>query len=231
MDPFIGEIRIFTGNFAPTGWFLCQGQLLPISAYQALFAIIGTFYGGNGTSNFQLPNLQGRFPIGAGMSPSSQVYNLGQIGGVEQIVLTINNLPAHTHLATSPTHNHTVSVPAHTHPFSVPCDATSYGTNPAPTLPNPSGNYLSNTSGIDNNITGGGGQLAGQSGLFKAGPVTGSMGAGTTGSSTGTNGNSGDTAALVTVQTTGNGLPIIPTPLYLAINYIIAYNGIFPSRG
>ena len=100
MDPFIGEIRIFTGNFAPTGWFLCQGQLLPISSYQALFAIIGTFYGGNGTSNFQLPNLQGRFPIGRGNGASGQIYNIGQIGGVEQISLTINNLPTHTHLAT-----------------------------------------------------------------------------------------------------------------------------------
>lgn len=231
MDPFIGEIRIFTGNFAPTGWFLCQGQLLPISAYQALFAIIGTFYGGNGTSNFQLPNLQGRFPIGVGMAPSGQIYNIGQIGGVEQIQLTINNLPSHSHLATSPVHNHSVSVPAHTHPFSVPCDATAYGTNPAPTLTGPSGNYLSNTSGIDNNVNGLGNPLPGQSGLFKAGPVTGSMGAGTTGQSSGTSGNSGDTAVQVAVQNTGNSLPFTPTPLYVAFNYIIAYNGIFPSRG
>lgn len=231
MDPFIGEIRIFTGNFAPTGWFLCQGQLLPISAYQALFAIIGTFYGGNGTSNFQLPNLQGRFPIGVGMAPSGQIYNIGQIGGVEQIQLTLNNLPTHSHQATSPAHNHSVSVPAHTHPFAMPCDSTAYGTNPAPSLPNPSGNYLSNTSGIDNNITGGGGSLSGQSGLYKAGPVTGSMGAGTTGPASGTSGNSGDATTLISVQNTGSSLPFSPTPLYVAFTYIIAYNGIFPSRG
>jgi microcystin-dependent protein len=148
MDPFIGEIRIFTGNFAPTGWFLCQGQLLPISAYQALFAIIGTFYGGNGTSNFQLPNLQGRFPIGVGMAPSGQIYNIGQIGGVEQIQLTINNMPSHSHLATSPTHNHSVSVPQHTHPFTVPAHTHPYspqcdingGSDGSPT-----NNYLGNS--------------------------------------------------------------------------------------
>lgn len=228
MDPFIGEIRIFTGNFAPTGWFLCQGQLLPISSYQALFAIIGTFYGGNGTSNFQLPNLQGRFPIGVGMAPSGQIYNIGQIGGVEQIQLTINNMPSHSHLATSPTHNHSVNVPQHTHPFTVPAHTHPYspqcdingGSDGSPT-----NNYLGNSgTGIYSNTQSGAmhSQTTGQSdGLTP----------GTTGSSSGTTGNSGDTAALISVQNTGNSLPFAPTPLYVAINYIIAYNGIFPSRG
>jgi microcystin-dependent protein len=228
MDPFIGEIRIFTGNFAPTGWFLCQGQLLPISAYQALFAIIGTFYGGNGTSNFQLPNLQGRFPIGVGMAPSGQIYNIGQIGGVEQIQLSINNLPSHSHLATSPTHNHSVSVPTHTHAFTVPahthpyspqCDASGGSdVTPANEYPGNSGTGIYSTAHN--------GAMASQTTAPSDGTTPG-----TTGSASGTTGNSGDTAILISVQNTGNSLPFAPTPLYVAINYIIAYNGIFPSRG
>lgn len=228
MDPFIGEIRIFTGNFAPTGWFLCQGQLLPISAYQALFAIIGTFYGGNGTSNFQLPNLQARFPIGVGMAPSGQIYNIGQIGGVEQIQLTINNLPSHSHLATSPTHNHSVSVPVHTHPFTVPahthpfslqCDNnTGADHKPANAYPGTSNQAAYSTA--QNNT------MAAQTTGASDGQTPG-----TTGTASGTTGNSGDTAALISVQNTGNSLPFAPTPLYVAISYIIAYNGIFPSRG
>lgn len=228
MDPFIGEIRIFTGNFAPTGWFLCQGQLLPISSYQALFAIIGTFYGGNGTSNFQLPNLQGRFPVGVGMAPSGQIYNIGQIGGVEQVTLTINNLPIHSHLATSPTHNHSVSVPAHTHPFTVPahthpfsmqCDNQNGGDN------TPANEYPGNT--------GNGGYSTVQNATMKGQTTQASDGQtpGTTGQASGTTGNSGDTAVAISVQNAGNGLPFAPTPLYLGISYIIAYNGIFPSRG
>lgn len=228
MDPFIGEIRIFTGNFAPTGWFLCQGQLLPISAYQALFAIIGTFYGGNGTSNFQLPNLQGRFPIGVGMAPSGQIYNIGQIGGVEQIQLTINNLPSHSHLATSPAHNHSVSVPQHTHPFTVPAHTHPFALqcdNGSGNDVTPANEYLGN-SGTSLYSTTPNATMKGQTTGASDGTTPG-----TTGNASGTSGNSGDTAVLISVQNTGNSLPFAPTPLYTAFNYIIAYNGIFPSRG
>jgi len=231
MDPFVAEIRIFCGNFAPVGWFLCQGQTLPISSYQALFAIIGTTYGGNGTTNFQLPNLQGRMALGVGISPSGQTYNLGQTGGTEQISLTIANLPSHTHVATSPTHTHTVTVPPHTHPFNVPCDATAYGSSPVPTVSSPVGAFLSNTSSIDANIGSGGTPVPTPSGLYTTATVTGAMGAGVTGQASGTSGASGATAAVIAVQATGSNIPFAPTPLYLGITYIIAYNGIFPSRG
>jgi microcystin-dependent protein len=232
MDPYIGEIRIFAGNFAPSGWFLCQGQTLSISSYQALFAIIGITYGGNGTTNFQLPNLQGRFVIGVGISSAGTIYDLGQHGGVEQVSLSISNLPAHTHVATSPTHTHTVTVPPHTHPFAVPCDATAYGSTPAPAVPSPVGAYLSNTSSIDNNITAvTGSPVPSPSGLYTKAAVAGAMAAGTTGQASGTSGASGATAVAVTVQATGNSIPVETTPLYLSINYIIAYNGIFPTPG
>jgi microcystin-dependent protein len=91
-DPYIGEIRMFGGNFAPVGWLLCQGQLLPISQYDVLFNLIGTTYGGDGQNTFALPNLQSRMPVHQGSG-----YVLGQTGGVETVTLTRNQLPVHTH--------------------------------------------------------------------------------------------------------------------------------------
>jgi microcystin-dependent protein len=100
-EPFLGEIRMFGGNFAPSGWALCNGQLLSISSNAALFSILGTSFGGNGQSTFGLPNLQGRVPIhwgnGAGLSP----YTLGQNAGVETVTLTQNQIPTHNHLINS----------------------------------------------------------------------------------------------------------------------------------
>jgi microcystin-dependent protein len=91
-DPYIGEIRMFGGNFAPVGWLLCQGQLLDISDYDALYNLIGTTYGGDGQQNFALPNLQSRMPMHVGSN-----FPLGQVGGVESVTLTTNQLPTHTH--------------------------------------------------------------------------------------------------------------------------------------
>lgn len=96
-DQFVAEIRIFTGNFAPRGWALCNGQLLPISQNTALFSLIGTFYGGNGVSNFQLPNLQGCVPIGAGSAPGLSPYSVGEVGGSPTVTLIQNEMPSHNH--------------------------------------------------------------------------------------------------------------------------------------
>ena len=95
-QPFVGEIRIFAGNFAPTGWMFCDGSLLAISQYQTLFQLIGTTYGGDGTSNFALPDLRGRAPIHQGTGGGSS-YVIGQNGGVESVTLTTNQIPAHSH--------------------------------------------------------------------------------------------------------------------------------------
>ncbi|MBV9761654.1 MAG: phage tail protein [Acidobacteriaceae bacterium] len=97
MNPYLGEIRIFSGNFAPKGWALCNGQLLSISSNTALFSIIGTFYGGNGTSTFALPNLQGRVAIHQGQGQGLSPYNVGQQGGFETITLNSQQLPRHNH--------------------------------------------------------------------------------------------------------------------------------------
>jgi microcystin-dependent protein len=99
-NPFVGEIFMFAGNFAPVGWVFCDGQLLPIDQYPALFSLIGTFYGGNGTTNFALPDLRGRVPIHLGTSPASgATYVIGQIGGAETVALQTAQLPPHRHAA------------------------------------------------------------------------------------------------------------------------------------
>ena len=97
-EPFLAEIRLFSFTFAPRGWALCNGQLLPINQNQALFALLGTTYGGNGQTNFALPNLQGRMPIHFGTGGGGS-YALGQSGGEQAHTLSIAELPAHSHVA------------------------------------------------------------------------------------------------------------------------------------
>lgn len=91
-QPYVGEIRMFAGNFAPAGWQLCEGQLLPISENETLFQLIGTTYGGDGQTTFGLPDLRGRIPVHQGNG-----FVLAETGGVEQVILTVSQIPAHTH--------------------------------------------------------------------------------------------------------------------------------------
>src|SRR5436190_581399 len=93
-QPYIGEIRMFAGNFAPAGWMFCEGQLLPISENETLFVVIGTMYGGDGESTFALPDLRGRAPIHQG-----QNYVMAESGGVESVTLSTQQIPNHTHPA------------------------------------------------------------------------------------------------------------------------------------
>src|ERR1700704_2178147 len=95
--PFIGQITLFAGNFAPRGWAFCNGQLISIAQNSALFSILGTTYGGDGQTTFGLPNLQGRVPLHSGHSSETSSYTLGQSIGVENVNLLVNNMPAHTH--------------------------------------------------------------------------------------------------------------------------------------
>ena len=171
MNPLLASIIIFAGNFAPLGWALCQGQLLPISQNAALFSLLGTTYGGNGTTNFQLPDLRGRVPIQAGLGPGLSNYDLGQVGGSENTTLLVNNLPQHSHTLTA--------------------------TSELGTTSNPTGAYLGNTGVLDPEYN--------TSGTFVQ------MNAGTIG-------------------LTGGSQPFNNVQPYLAVNYIIALNGIFPSR-
>ncbi|MCK8501372.1 MULTISPECIES: phage tail protein [Myxococcus] len=96
-EPYIGEIRMFAGNFAPRGWAFCQGQILAIAQNTALFAILGTTYGGNGQTTFALPDLRGRYPMQPGQGPGLSPRTLGEQGGSETVTLISNQMPQHTH--------------------------------------------------------------------------------------------------------------------------------------
>ena len=96
-DPFVAEIRIFPFNFAPKGWAWCDGQLMPLSQNTALFSLLGTTYGGNGKSNFALPDLQGRAPMHPGQGPGLSLHDLGETGGSETVSLLESEIPSHAH--------------------------------------------------------------------------------------------------------------------------------------
>jgi microcystin-dependent protein len=96
-QPFVGQIILVGFNFAPAGWLTCDGRLVPISEYETLFQLIGTTYGGDGEETFRLPDLQGRVPMGMGMGPGLSTRAIGEQGGSEELTLTTNQLPSHTH--------------------------------------------------------------------------------------------------------------------------------------
>ncbi|MBX3481855.1 MAG: phage tail protein [Caulobacter sp.] len=123
MEVYIGTIQPFAFNFAPRGWMLCAGQLLPISQYSALFSLIGTTYGGNGTSTFGLPDLRGRAVVGQGRGPGLSEYVMGEMTGTQTVTLLTTNMPQHNHLINA--------------------------SSTAGTSPNPANNYLAMSNGSD----------------------------------------------------------------------------------
>ncbi len=178
-NPFLGEIRMIGSNYAPAGWAFCNGQSLAISQNTALFALLGTAYGGNGTTTFALPDLRGRVPMGFGNAPGLTPRVLGEIEGTENVTLLSTNLPAHTHTVSlsSPatTSLGTVMEPG---PGSIPAASNQRNAQYAPSA-------SANT------------QL----------PVS--------------NGNTGSA---------GNNSPVSVMQPSVAVNFIIALQGIFPSR-
>ena len=109
--PYVGEIRMFAGNFPPNGWMFCEGQTLPISENDVLFQLIGTTYGGDGEETFNLPNLASRVPIHMGTGPDGTTYQLGEMAGTEQETLTVQQIPNHTHPLTGTTGTGTETTP------------------------------------------------------------------------------------------------------------------------
>ena len=164
-EPFLGSIIMFGGNFAPRGWALCNGQILPIAQNTALFSLLGTTYGGNGQTTFALPDLRGRVPVHPGQGPGLSSYSLGQSAGAESITLTAAEMPAHTH--------------------SQPATNADQNTN------RPNG----------------------------AVPARGGVYAGST-----------DGSAFDATTVAGGSQPHSNLQPYLAVNYIIALEGIYPSR-
>lgn len=166
-DPFIGEIIMFAGNFAPRGWALCDGQLLPISSNTALFSLLGTIYGGDGSTTFALPDLRGRFPIHPGNGPGLTSVRQGQRGGSETHTLSTDNLPPHSHTMNIASNNEGNST-------------------------QPTGNVLAVSD--DRNYVSGTGEPMGSS------------------------------------SSIGGSQAVNHLPPYNAVNFIIALQGIFPSR-
>ena len=135
-QPFIGQIVLFAGNFAPRGWALCNGQLLPISQNTALFSILGTTYGGNGQTTFALPDLRGRVAVSSGQGPGLTPRSLGEMAGSETVTLTASQMPAHTHAVNATNNGQTTNRPQ----SAVPAKGGTYSTASPDTTMNAVGN-------------------------------------------------------------------------------------------
>jgi microcystin-dependent protein len=218
MDCYIGMIFPWAMNWAPVNFMLCQGQTLPIQSYNALFALLGTTYGGNGTTNFMLPNLQGVLPLGMGIAKSGTAYEIGETGGAAQVSLTQSQMPQHTHLATfTPTGGGGGGTPSVT--------VTLQGSSAAGSTSTPAGNYI---AGVTSNI---GNTNPKTSNLYvPAASASGTLGNLAGASATVTGGGGGITGGTVTNALAGGGQPVETLPPYLVINYIICVYGLFPSR-
>ncbi|WP_235297967.1 phage tail protein [Portibacter marinus] len=179
MDPFIGQIMMFGGSFAPRGWAFCDGQLLAISSNSALFSIIGTTYGGDGRTTFALPDLRGRAPIHAGTGPGLSTRRLGSKGGEERVTLNTTEIPSHSHNMSSGT---------------IAVGAEGKGVTTSDTAVN---NFIGNSEGAFRTTSGGG-----------------NLGASL-------NGNTG---------AAGGNLSHDNMSPFGVVNYIIALQGVFPSR-
>ncbi|MCJ8211349.1 tail fiber protein [Mucilaginibacter sp. RS28] len=203
MEGTLGEIRLFGGAFAPRGWAFCDGQSLSISAYDALFALIGTTYGGNGVSTFNLPNLQSRVVIGAGTAAGSNIpYLVGQTGGEEEVSLTIANLPSHQHTAT-------VSAGAGNITATLTLNAAAGGAG--------------GESSPGNNLIGSDGSTSVYSANTAKAPGSAMSSASVTFPNATVNANT-------TTSVTGASIAHENRQPYTATNYIICIEGIFPSR-
>jgi microcystin-dependent protein len=173
--PFIAEIVLFAGNFAPRGWAFCQGQILSIAQNTALFSLLGTTYGGNGTTTFALPDLRGRVPVGTGQGPGLSPVNLGEVSGEPTHTLIITEMPAHNH------------------------QAQAQGNSSSGNSSSPAGNTWAASTTRDNLYTNAGA-------------------------------NSPMAANTVTVGIAGGSQPHNNMQPYVGLNYLIAIEGIYPSR-
>lgn len=152
-DPFVAEIRIFPFNFAPRGWAWCDGQLLPLSQNTALFSLLGTTYGGNGKSNFALPDLQGRAPMHPGQGPGLSLHDLGETGGSETVTLLQSEIPAHAHALRASVEPGDNRLPSPTVSLAVSTGAFAYvGGSPPPVAMAPEALALAGGDAPHNNL-------------------------------------------------------------------------------
>jgi microcystin-dependent protein len=204
-QPFIGEIRMWGGTFAPVGWLLCDGSLQPIFQYDTLFNLIGTTYGGDGQSTFGLPDLRGRLPIHMGQGTGLPSFRLGQIGGNANTTITPANLPPHNHTNTFTPSN--VVQPTATAQVMGSSAAGNPGGRATPYI---AGSTATGGTDIYSNQQIAPQNIAGVSAQLTAGDPMGQ--------------------ATITVTPAGNSIPLATTPPYLVITFIIATAGIYPSQ-
>lgn len=202
-DPFLGEIRMVGFNFNPQGWALCNGQLMSIAQNSALFALLGTTFGGDGVSTFALPNYNGRSPVGMGNGPGLTPIVQGEVAGTEAVTLISTQMPAHTHTAVSAPFSASltgpISIPAATTGTTQAAPANTAVLGPVAAAGRPGTLYA--TTAADTTLA-----------PFDA-TVTGNL-----------------TPSNPTIGVTGGGLPIPIRNPFLGTNFIIALNGVFPSR-
>ena len=148
MDPFVAEVRIFPFNFSPKGWAFCDGQILPLSQNTALFSLLGTTYGGDGKSNFALPNMQGNAPMHPGQGPGLSLHDLGETGGSDTVSLLESEIPSHSHTARASSTQADVQQPTPTTSLARPNGAVPYVPgSPQPALVTMNGNSLAPAGG------------------------------------------------------------------------------------
>ena len=184
-EPFLGEVIMFAGNFAPRGWAFCQGQILAIAQNTALFSILGTTYGGNGQTTFALPDFRGRSPVGTGQGPGLANVDLGQVAGVETTTLLVTQMPIH---------NHTAAIG---------------------TLVMRAKNAAGNSQSPVNNVPAA--EASGVTATYSSAAADANMAAGAL-------------AGAPAIANAGGSQPISIRNPYLGISFIIAIEGIFPSR-
>lgn len=222
-EPFLGEIKMFGGNFAPRGYAMCNGQQMSISQNTALFSILGTTFGGNGQVTFGLPDMRGRVPTHWGQGPGLSLVDLGEVGGVESVTMTVAQMPAHTHAAVFTGTASPITGGSTTVTIDV---GTTVPPSPIANPTNGSTTYLTAATSTY------GGDPVDFNGLYTStAPAVGAK-ASLGGITVGATGGSGSVtpAGTVTVGVSGSNLPFEISQPYLGVTFIIALNGIFPSR-
>ena len=210
MEPFVGEINYVAFNFAPEGWFQCDGQTLPINQYTALFSLLGTTYGGNGTTTFALPDMRGKVPVHQGQHPGGSMFLMGQTSGAENVTLTINNMPAHNHPATATSTSTSAVAPG------AAATSTLKAVNSDADKKTAEGNSLANAKG-----TGSAYSASAPNVSMNAASIETTLSGINIATTTSTN---------VTVGIAGGSQPFSIMQPYTVVNCIIAWQGVYPTR-
>ncbi|WP_242447047.1 phage tail protein [Nitrosomonas supralitoralis] len=210
MEPFVGEISYVAFNFAPQGWFPCDGQTLSINQYAVLYSLLGTTYGGNGTTTFALPDMRGRVPVHQGQHPGGSTFILGRSSGTETMTLTVNNMPVHSHSATATSASTSAVAPGST------ATSTLKAVNSDADIKTAAGNSLANAKGLNTAYS----ASAPNVNMHSASIETTLNGLNIV-TTTSTN---------VDIGTAGGSQSFSVMQPYTVVNCIIAGDGIYPSR-